>query len=64
LTVAGLNPQQQIECIIEVSLIFHRVGLQKKFAFFLFVAALLSAESNNFGFAHSLVRFYFILFET
>ena len=53
--VPGLNSQQSIECILEGALIFHRIGLKKKYGFFLYIAALLSAENDNYSVAHALV---------
>ncbi len=53
--VPGLNPQQQIECTLEGALVCHRLGLRRKYALFLYVAALLNAENENFAVAHALV---------
>ena len=53
--VPGLNPQQQTECTLEGALICRRLGMKRKYAFLLYVAALMTAESDNMVAAHSLV---------
>lgn len=64
--VPGLSVAQQIECTLEGALACLRVGLQRKYAFLLYVAALLSADSENSYVPHSLVspllsRFFIII---
>jgi hypothetical protein len=54
-SVPGFNAQQQIECALEGGLICHRLGLWRKYAFFLFIAALMSADNDNYGVAQALV---------
>ena len=54
-SVPGLNTQQQIECTLEGGLICHRLGMWRKYALFLFIAALMSADNNNYGVAQALV---------
>jgi hypothetical protein len=53
--VPGLSVAQQIECTLEGAFACLRVGLQRKYAFLLYVAALLSADSENSYVPHSLV---------
>lgn len=55
-SVPGLNSQQQIECTLEGALICYRLGLKRKYALFLYIAALMTAESGNYEMADSLVR--------
>jgi hypothetical protein len=55
-SVPGLNSQQQIECTLEGALICYRLGLMRKYALFLYIAALMTAESGNYEMADSLVR--------
>jgi hypothetical protein len=55
-TVPGLNTQQQIEVTLEAGLRCHRLGLSRKYALFLYIAALMSADNENFGVANALVR--------
>ena len=54
-TVPGLNAQQQVEVTLEGGLRCHRLGLWRKYALFLFIAALMSADNENYGVAHALV---------
>jgi hypothetical protein len=54
-SVPGLNAQQQIECALECGLVFHRMGMWRKYALFLYIAALMSVENDQFGVAHALV---------
>ena len=54
--VPGLNVQQQIETLLEGAMICSRLGMKKKYAFLLFLVALLSAESENRAVAYSLVQ--------
>lgn len=54
-TVPGLNTQQQIEVTLEGGLRCHRLGLSRKYALFLYIAALMSADNENFGVANALV---------
>mmetsp|Transcript_1167 Transcript_1167/g.1895 ORF Transcript_1167/g.1895 Transcript_1167/m.1895 type:complete len:1683 (+) Transcript_1167:109-5157(+) len=54
--VPGLNLPQQIECTIEGAFTCLRMNMKRKYAFLLYVAALLSADSENVSVAHSLVR--------
>ncbi len=44
-----------LQCILEGALIFHRIGLRRKYGFFLYIAALMSAENDNYSVAHALV---------
>lgn len=53
--VPGLNVAQQIECTLEGALACLRVGLKRKYAFLVYVAALLSTDSENSFVPHSLV---------
>ena len=55
-SVPGLNTQQQIECVLEGGLICRRMGLKRKYALLLYVAALMSAENENAQLAYALVR--------
>ena len=55
-SIQGLNAQQEIECTIEGGLIFHRLGLNRKYGLFLYVAALMSAENDQMHVAHSLLQ--------
>jgi hypothetical protein len=57
ISVSGLSPQQQIECMIEGGLIFQRVGLTRKHGFHLYAAALHCIESENFSLGQALVPF-------
>jgi hypothetical protein len=61
-SVVGLNAQQQIECILEGAMICYRLGMRRKYALFLYVAARMSAENENFAVAHALVFFFIIIF--
>lgn len=54
--VPGLNAQQQIEVTLECGLRCHRLGMWRKYALFLYIAALLSADNENFAVANALVR--------
>jgi len=56
-SVPGLNAQQHIECTLEGGLICHRMGMQRKYALFLYVAALMCADSENYDVAHALVTY-------
>ena len=56
--VAGLNAQQHIECMLEGALIFNRLGMRRKYGFFLYATVLLCIECDNFSFAQSLVSFF------
>ena len=51
ISVPGLSTQQNIECIVEGSLICKRIGMNKKYSFLLYIAGLISAEgsTNNNG---------------
>lgn len=53
--VPGLNTQQQIECTLEGALICYRMGLVRKYALFLYIAALMTAESGNYEMADALL---------
>lgn len=53
--VPGLNTQQQIEVTLECGLRCHRLGMWRKYALFLYIAALMSADNENYGVAHALV---------
>ena len=55
-SVPGLNSQQQIECTIEGGLICKNLGMHRKYALHLYIAALLSAENENMVMAHALLR--------
>ena len=55
--VPGLNAMQQIECILEGANICKRLNLHRKYALLLYVASLMSAESNHTSMAHALVIF-------
>ncbi len=55
-SLPGLSVQQQIDCTLEGALLCHRLGLKRKYAFLLYVVALLSAESENTAVAHYLVH--------
>ena len=59
IAVPGLNKQQQTEITIEGALIFHRLGMKRKFALLLYIAALLCAENDNFSVAQSLMQYAF-----
>jgi hypothetical protein len=59
--VPGLSVAQQIECTLEGALACLRVGLNRKYAFLLYVAALLSADSENSYVPHSLVSRFSLL---
>lgn len=63
-TVPGLNSQQQLEVVLEGGIRCHRLGLWRKYALFMYIAAIMSAENENFGVAHALVRVmvFWILF--
>jgi hypothetical protein len=54
--VPGLNLPQQIECTMEGAMTCLRADMKRKYAFLLYVAALLSADSENASVAHSLVQ--------
>ena len=54
-TVSGLNTQQQIECMLEGALIFHRLGMRRKYGFYLYATILLCMQCDNLTFAQSLV---------
>ncbi|KAJ1415677.1 hypothetical protein B484DRAFT_158849, partial [Ochromonadaceae sp. CCMP2298] len=56
LSVPGLPPQQQVEATVEGALLCRRLGLQRKAALLLYLAALLSAESDNYSVAQALMR--------
>jgi hypothetical protein len=53
--VPGLNVPQQIECTVEGAFICLRLNMHRKYAFLVYFAALLSADSENASVAHSLV---------
>lgn len=55
-SVPGLNVQQQIEVTVEGAFLFRRLGLKRKYALLLYLAGLMSAESDNHIIAHSLLR--------
>eukprot|EP01038_Epipyxis_sp_PR26KG_P004766 gene4766-6686_t len=55
--VPGLNSQQHIECTLEGGLICHRLGMKRKYALFLYVAALMCADSGNYAVAHTLIHY-------
>jgi hypothetical protein len=55
-SVPGLNSQQQIECVLEGGLICRRMGLNRKYALLLFVAAVMSADCENAQLAYALMR--------
>ena len=57
ISVDGLNIQQQIECMLEAGLICYRLGMKRKYALFLFLAAILSIENENFSFAQTLLNY-------
>lgn len=61
-TVPGLNAQQQIEVTLEGGLRCHRLGLWRKYALFLYIAALMCADNENFGVANALVSPFPLLF--
>jgi hypothetical protein len=53
--VPGLNPMQQVEGILEGANICKRLQLHRKYALLLYMASLMSAESNHTSMAHALV---------
>ncbi len=53
--VPGLSTVQSIECILEGAQLFSRVELRRKYGFFVYIAALLCAENENYVTAHTLV---------
>jgi hypothetical protein len=55
-SLPGLSVQQQIDVTLEGALVCNRLGLKRKYAFLLYVVALLSAESENTAVAHYLVH--------
>lgn len=58
IAIPGLSPMQQIECILEGSLICKRLGLHRKHALFVYLAALISTENNHTSLAYNLVMFF------
>ena len=56
LAVPGLNVQQQIECTLEGAFACYRLGMPRKYAFLLYVAASLSANAENTSVAQSLIE--------
>jgi hypothetical protein len=55
-SVPGLNRQQQMECTLEAAFVCSRLGLQRKHAFFLFLAALFAADSENATVTHLMMK--------
>jgi hypothetical protein len=47
IAVPGLNRQQQMECTLEAAFVCHRLKLQRKYAFFLYMAAMYAVDSDN-----------------
>ena len=54
-SVPGLNPLQQIECILECAMIFYRLRLTRKYSLFLYIASLMTADSGNYETADHLL---------
>lgn len=54
--VPGLNVQQQIECTLEGAFACYRMGMKRKYAFLLYVAATLSSNAENTEVAYALVK--------
>jgi len=50
-----LYTQHYTQVTLEGGLRCHRMGMWRKYALFLYIAALLSADNENYGVAHALV---------
>lgn len=55
-SVPGLNRQQQMECTLEAAFICSRMRLHRKYAFFLFLAALFANDSENAVVTHFMMK--------
>lgn len=52
----GLNRQKQMECTLEAAFVCARLNLKRKYAFFLFLAALFAADSENSTVTHLMMK--------
>jgi len=57
MSVPGLNGQQQLDCVLEAAVSCSRLGLRRKHALFLFIAALMSVEAENLPIALALLQY-------
>lgn len=60
--VSGLSTVQQIECIVEGSLIFKRLGMTRKCALLSYIAALMSSEGQTLEGTRDLVCYLIVCF--
>jgi hypothetical protein len=55
-TAASVNKQQQVDFLLEAALVCHRLKLQRKYGFFLFLASLHASDNENPFVVQGLVR--------